>query len=99
MLPEKLSTDLTSLGEGVERWRSSSRCVVAADGSVKESEVYRAVVKNHAKLAYNARRRLARRDGAAPRRASLRCREWTSSCAPRTASPRRCDASGTSTAR
>ena len=45
-----------------------------ADGTVADSEVYRACVRNHAKLAYNARRRLARRraPGAAARRAGAR---------------------------
>jgi len=54
MLPEKLSTDLTSLGESQERLAIVMEMVVGADGTVTESEVYRAVVLNHAKLAYNA---------------------------------------------
>jgi VacB/RNase II family 3'-5' exoribonuclease len=53
MLPEKLSTDLTSLGEGQTRLAVVIEMVVAGDGAVTESDVYRAVVLNKAKLAYN----------------------------------------------
>jgi VacB/RNase II family 3'-5' exoribonuclease len=53
MLPEKLSTDLTSLGEGQERLALVMDVTVNPDGSVKESDVYRAVVLNRAKLAYD----------------------------------------------
>jgi exoribonuclease-2 len=53
MLPEQLSTDLTSLGEGQERLAVIVEMVVAADGTVTGSDVYRAVVLNRAKLAYN----------------------------------------------
>jgi exoribonuclease-2 len=54
MLPEKLSTDLTSLGEGQKRLAIVIEMVVGADGAVTESAVYRAVVLNRAKLAYNS---------------------------------------------
>jgi ribonuclease R len=54
MLPEKLSTDLTSLAEGQERLSIVMEMVVAADGTVTTSDIYRAVVRNRAKLAYNA---------------------------------------------
>jgi len=54
MLPERLSTDLTSLGEGQDRIALVIEMVVAADGSVQESNVYRALVNNHAKLAYRS---------------------------------------------
>jgi len=53
MLPEKLSTDLTSLGEGQERLAIVIEMAVAVDGRVTESDVYRAVVLNRAKLTYN----------------------------------------------
>jgi exoribonuclease II len=52
MLPEKLSTNLTSLGESEDRLAVVIEMVVAADGTIRESQVYRAVVNNHAKLAY-----------------------------------------------
>ncbi len=54
MLPEKLSTDLTSLGENQERLAVVVEMLVAADGSVTQSRLYRAHVRNHAKLAYNS---------------------------------------------
>jgi exoribonuclease-2 len=54
MLPERLSTDLTSLGEGQDRLALVIEMAVAADGSVQESQVYRAWVNNHAKLAYRS---------------------------------------------
>ena len=53
MLPEKLSTDLTSLGEGQERLALVIEMGVAVDGTVAQSDVYRALVRNRAKLAYN----------------------------------------------
>ncbi len=64
MLPEKLSTDLTSLGEGEERLAIVVEMTVGADGAVAESDVYRALVINHAKLAYNSV--AAWLDGSAP---------------------------------
>jgi VacB/RNase II family 3'-5' exoribonuclease len=54
MLPEKLSTDLTSLGEGQERLANVVEMVVAADGSVTASDIYPAIVLNRAKLAYSS---------------------------------------------
>jgi exoribonuclease-2 len=54
MLPEKLSTDLTSLGESQKRLAVVIEMTVSSsDGVVKGSDIYRAVVVNHAKLAYN----------------------------------------------
>ncbi|MEK6802243.1 MAG: ribonuclease catalytic domain-containing protein, partial [Nitrospirota bacterium] len=54
MLPEKLSTDLTSLGEGQDRLAVVVEFVVAATGEVTGASHYRALVRNHAKLAYNS---------------------------------------------
>jgi VacB/RNase II family 3'-5' exoribonuclease len=54
MLPEKLSTDLTSLGEGQNRLAIIVEMVIAEDGAVLSSTLFRALVRNHAKLAYNS---------------------------------------------
>jgi len=53
MLPEKLSTDLTSLGESQDRLAIVIEFTAAADGSLSSSDVYRALVRNRAKLAYD----------------------------------------------
>ena len=54
MLPEKLSTDLTSLNLNVERLSVVVEMVMGADGSLQDSDIYRARVCNHAQLAYNS---------------------------------------------
>ena len=54
MLPEKLSTNLTSLAEGQERLAIVVEMVITTDGTVTTSDIYRATVLNRAKLAYNA---------------------------------------------
>jgi VacB/RNase II family 3'-5' exoribonuclease len=54
MLPEKLSTDLTSLGENQERLALIIDMTINAAGAVVQSDLYRARVVNRAKLAYNA---------------------------------------------
>ena len=54
MLPEKLSTDLTSLADSQDRQAVVVEIVVGADGSIAGSDVYRAAVRNHAKLAYDS---------------------------------------------
>jgi VacB/RNase II family 3'-5' exoribonuclease len=54
MLPEKLSTDLTSLNDQQDRLSVVIEFVVSPAGALKSSEVYGATVRNHAKLAYNA---------------------------------------------
>src|SRR5262249_21094530 len=44
MLPERLSTDLTSLNEDQDRLALVIEMAVAADGAIQESAVYRALV-------------------------------------------------------
>ncbi|MEP6820072.1 MAG: RNB domain-containing ribonuclease [bacterium] len=54
MLPEELSTDLTSLNAGEDRLAVVTEMVLASDGSVKSTNIYRALLKNSAKLSYEA---------------------------------------------
>lgn len=54
MLPEALSTDLTSLNFAEERLAVVVEMVVGADGALLGSDIYRARVRNHAKLAYHS---------------------------------------------
>jgi VacB/RNase II family 3'-5' exoribonuclease len=54
MLPEKLSTDLTSLNFESDRLAIVIEMVVAGDGSLQSSDIYGAIVRNRAKLAYNS---------------------------------------------
>jgi len=54
MLPTRLSTDLTSLNQDQDRAAVIVEFVVGADGALGPSAVYRAIVRNHAKLAYDS---------------------------------------------
>jgi VacB/RNase II family 3'-5' exoribonuclease len=54
MLPEKLSTDLTSLNFNEDRLAIVVEMVINVDGSLTDSDIYRASVRNRAKLAYNS---------------------------------------------
>ena len=54
MLPEKLSTDLTSLKYSTDRSSIVVEYVVAVDGTIKNPDIYPAIVHNKAKLAYNS---------------------------------------------
>jgi exoribonuclease-2 len=54
MLPEQLSTDLTSLNEQADRAAIVVEMVVRADGSTSQPDVYRAIVRNGAQLTYSA---------------------------------------------
>jgi exoribonuclease-2 len=54
MLPERLSTDLTSLGQGVDRPSMVVEYEVRPDGTLGPSDVYLAAVHNWAKLTYDA---------------------------------------------
>ena len=67
MLPEKLSTDLTSLKFNEDRLSMVVEFVVADDGSIKNSDIYPAVVFNKAKLAYNSTNAWLEGTGAMPR--------------------------------
>ena len=53
MLPERLSTDLTSLSEGQDRAAGVIEVGVAAGGSITGSSISRALVRNRAQLTYN----------------------------------------------
>ncbi|MHB8909813.1 MAG: RNB domain-containing ribonuclease [Syntrophales bacterium] len=53
MLPERLSTDLTSLNYASDRLAIVIEMVLAGDGSLQSSNLYGATVRNRAKLAYN----------------------------------------------
>jgi len=54
MLPEKLSTDVTSLNFNQDRLAIVVEMVVGADGSLEDSKIGKAWVRSHAKLAYNS---------------------------------------------
>jgi VacB/RNase II family 3'-5' exoribonuclease len=54
MLPEPLSTNLTSLNEQQDRLAIVIEFVATTAGALTSSDVYGAIVRNHAKLAYNA---------------------------------------------
>jgi exoribonuclease-2 len=54
MLPEKLSTDLTSLNFHEDRAAMIIEMVIGDGGVMLGSNIYRALVRNQAKLAYNS---------------------------------------------
>ena len=54
MLPEKLSTDRTSLNLAEDRLAVVVEMVIGPDGALQTSDIYRARVRNRAKLAYNS---------------------------------------------
>jgi len=54
MLPEQFSTDLTSLNPSEDRLSIVVEFVVSSDGALTSSDVYGALVRNRAKLAYNS---------------------------------------------
>lgn len=54
MLPEELSTGATSLLENADKLSIVIEYAVDAEGCVTSSNVYRAIVRNKAQLAYNA---------------------------------------------
>lgn len=54
MLPEELSTGITSLLENQDRMSVVVEFVVDSEGNIKSSEVFRALVRNKAQLQYNS---------------------------------------------
>jgi exoribonuclease-2 len=54
MLPEKLSTNLTSLNPDVDRLAIVTEMVIQKNGVITQPHVYRAKVRNKAKLAYDS---------------------------------------------
>jgi VacB/RNase II family 3'-5' exoribonuclease len=54
MLPEELSTNLTSLNEHQDRAAIVVELTVSADGSVRDGTAYPALTRNAAQLAYNS---------------------------------------------
>ena len=54
MLPERLSTDQTSLNEDQDRVAVVIEMTVAGDGSIGANGIYRALVRNRAQLTYGA---------------------------------------------
>ena len=66
MLPEELSTDLTSLNPDQDRLAVVTEMILASDGVVKSVNIYRALLKSHAKLSYGAIGDWLDRDTAVP---------------------------------
>jgi exoribonuclease-2 len=66
MLPEALSTDRSSLGEGQERSAVVIELHVATDGTMQHSDVFQARVKNRAQLSYGRVGPWLERRGPAP---------------------------------
>src|SRR3989440_1816228 len=54
MLPEQLSTDMTSLVGGADRSSIVTEVIVTPEGTVKSTDVYPALLHNYAKLSYEA---------------------------------------------
>lgn len=52
MLPERLSTDLTSLLEGRDRLAVITEIIISQNGDVATVNIFRALLHNHAKLSY-----------------------------------------------
>jgi exoribonuclease R len=71
MLPEKLSTDLTSLNYQEDRPAMVIEMGINEMGKVQSSDIYRALVRNHAKLAYNSMAAWLEGKGPAPEREGI----------------------------
>lgn len=68
MLPERLSTNLTSLGQDQDRLCMVIEMTVEANGMLGASSIYRARVRNRAKLAYRSVAAWLQGTGPAPSR-------------------------------
>jgi exoribonuclease II len=68
MLPERLSTNLTSLGQDQDRLCVVMEMTVEANGMLGASSIYRARVRNRAKLAYRSVAAWLQGTGPAPAR-------------------------------
>jgi exoribonuclease-2 len=66
MLPERLSTDLTSLNPGQERLAVVTEMIISADAVLDRPHVRRATVRNRAQLAYDALSSWIEGEGALP---------------------------------
>ncbi len=53
MLPEQLSTDLTSLNEGGDRLAVVVEMIIPDDGPISSSSIFRALIRNRAQLTYS----------------------------------------------
>lgn len=71
MLPEKVSTDLTSLNPNEDRLAIVVEMIVAKDGSLRDSNIQQAWVHSHAKLAYNSVAAWLENNGAIPQTISV----------------------------
>ena len=70
MLPEELSTGVTSLLEEADKLSIVIEAVVSKDGALHDGEVYRAVTRNKAQLTYDAVGAWLEGKGAAPPKVS-----------------------------
>jgi VacB/RNase II family 3'-5' exoribonuclease len=68
MLPERLSTNLTSLAQDQDRLCVVIEMTIDANGTIGQSTIYRALVRNRAKLAYRSVAAWLQGTGAAPSR-------------------------------
>ena len=66
MLPEKLSTGLTSLNLNQERLVIAMEMTITAGGALESANLYQARVRNHAKLDYYSVAAWLDGDGAQP---------------------------------
>ncbi len=98
LLPEALSTDLTSLNLNEVRLAVVVDMQVADSGEIQRGDLYRARVRNHAQLTYHGV--AAWLDGLARRRQRWRpYPDWRPTCASRIRSRSVCDSCATCRAR